>query len=139
MLIDSHCHLEGPKFAQDRHDVLIRAASAGVDALLSIGNGNGPDEVDCALKLIDEFSAEPDVPKLHASIGIHPHEARLARPEHFDHMRQLARDSRVIAWGEIGLDYFYDHSPREAQREVFITQMDLAAEAGLPIIIHCRP
>jgi TatD DNase family protein len=107
--------------------------------LLSIGNGNGPDEVDCALKLIDEFSGRADLPRIHASIGIHPHEARLARLEHYERIRQLARDPRVLAVGEIGLDYFYDHSPRDVQREVFIAQMDLAAEAGLPIIIHCRP
>lgn len=139
MFIDSHCHLEGPKFSSDRREVLERALACGIDALLSIGNGNGPDEVDCALKLIEEFSGQPSLPKIHASIGIHPHEARLACAEHYQRMQQLARDKRVIAWGEIGLDYFYDHSPREVQREVFITQMELAAEAGLPIIIHCRP
>lgn len=139
MLIDSHCHLEGPKFSSDRREVLDRARAAGIDAVLSIGNGNGPDEVDCGLKLIDEFRGQPGLPAIHASIGIHPHEARLAQPQHYEHMRQLARDPRVIAWGEIGLDYFYDHSPREIQREVFIAQMELAAEAGLPIIIHCRP
>ena len=139
MFIDSHCHLEGPKFSQDRRETLQRARASGIDALLSIGNGNGPDEVDCALKLIDEFSGEPDLPRIHASIGIHPHEARLARPEHYQHMQELAHDSRVVACGEIGLDYFYDHSPREVQREVFITQMELATEARLPIIIHCRP
>ncbi|HKD90765.1 MAG TPA: TatD family hydrolase [Terriglobales bacterium] len=139
MLIDSHCHLEGPKFAQDRRAVLERARAASVDALLSIGNGNGPDDTDCALRLIEEFTEQPDLPKIHASIGIHPHEARLARPQHYERMSQLARDPRVIAWGEIGLDYFYDHSPRQVQREVFINQMELAAQAGLPIIIHCRP
>jgi TatD DNase family protein len=139
MFIDSHCHLEGPKFSQDRRDVLTRARAAGVDSVLSIGNGSGPDDVDCALKLIDEFKPAADLPKIHASIGIHPHEAQLARPEHFQRMRELARDPRVIAWGEIGLDYFYDHSPREVQREIFLAQMELAAEAHLPIIIHCRP
>ena len=139
MLIDSHCHLEGPRFNGDRLEVLARARDAGIGALLSIGNGSGPDEVDCALKLIDEFSSHPALTKIYASIGIHPHEARLATGEHYNRMRRLARDQRVVAWGEIGLDYFYDHSPREVQREVFIAQMDLAAEAGLPIIIHCRP
>ncbi|HZU22125.1 MAG TPA: TatD family hydrolase [Terriglobales bacterium] len=139
MLIDSHCHLEGPKFAGDQRAVLERARAAGIDALLSIGNGNGPDEVDCALKLIQQFPAGDSTPLIFASIGIHPHEARLARPEHYGRMRQLAQEPGIVAWGEIGLDYFYDHSPREVQREVFITQMELAAEAGLPIIIHCRP
>lgn len=144
MLIDSHCHLEGPRFSEDRGEVLRRARAAGINALLSIGNGSGPDDVDCALKLMDQFHGQPgipqrDIPKIHATIGIHPHEAQLARPEHFERMRELSHDPRVIAWGEIGLDYFYDHSPRDTQRDVFIKQMDLAAEAGLPIIVHCRP
>jgi TatD DNase family protein len=139
MFIDSHCHLEGPKFAQDRRAALERAHAAAVDAVLSIGNGNGPDEVDCALKLMEEFGDQADLPRIHASLGIHPHEARLARLEHYERIRQLARDPRVIAIGEIGLDYFYDHSPRDVQRDVFTNQMELAAEAGLPIIIHCRP
>ncbi|MBV8205642.1 MAG: TatD family hydrolase [Acidobacteria bacterium] len=142
MLIDSHCHLEGAKFAADRGAVLQRARQAGVDAVLCIGNGNGPDEVNCALKLKEEFESDSvggTVPEIHASIGIHPHEARLARPSHYEHMGRLARDPRVIAWGEIGLDYFYDHSPRDLQREVFIKQLDMAREAALPVIIHCRP
>jgi TatD DNase family protein len=146
MYVDSHCHLEGPKFAQDRAQVIERAQQAGVEALVAIGNGSGPDDVACAIRLAEEYqqqiprSARDDTsPKIYATIGIHPHEAKLAEDRHFAEMEKLARDPRVIAWGEIGLDYFYDHSPREVQQEVFVRQMELARAARLPIIIHNRP
>ena len=73
------------------------------------------------------------------TVGIHPHEAALAKRADFDELEQLARHPKVIAWGEIGLDYFYDHSPRDVQQRVFLQQMELAQAAKLPIIIHCRP
>jgi TatD DNase family protein len=76
---------------------------------------------------------------LYATIGIHPHEARLADDTAYQSMEQLARHPKVIAWGEIGLDYHYDHSPRDTQQQVFTRQMELAAAAKLPIVIHCRP
>ena len=77
---------------------------------------------------------------MYATIGIHPHEARLAADAGVsDEMERLARHPKVIAWGEIGLDYYYDHSPRETQKQVFSRQMELAAAAKLPIVIHCRP
>jgi TatD DNase family protein len=139
MLFDSHCHLDGPKFEQDREAVLARAAQAGVGAVLAIGNGNGPAEADCAIKLAEQYASRPEFPTIYASLGVHPHEARLATPDDFARMSELARDPHIVAWGEIGLDYFYDHSPRDTQREVFTTQMQLAAEAELPIVIHCRP
>jgi TatD DNase family protein len=144
MFVDSHCHLDGEKFAADRGEVLVRALQAGVEALLMIGNGDGPDDVACALNIAEQFDpVQPPchrkVPRLYASVGIHPHEARLARDEHYKQMSGLAAHKRVIAWGEIGLDYWYDHSPRDVQRDVFIRQMVLAREAKLPIIIHCRP
>ena len=147
MLVDSHCHLDGPRFVSDRAEVLRRALEAGVEAILLIGNGDGPDDVGCALALAEQFDPTPEKaadagsksPRLYATIGIHPHEARLARPEHYRRMSELAAHPRVIAWGEIGLDYYYDHSPREVQRDVFLQQMVLAREAALPIVIHCRP
>ena len=144
MYVDSHCHLDGSKFDADRGEVMVRALEAGVEALVMIGNGDGPDHVACALEIAEQFDpVQPPchrkVPRLYATIGIHPHEARLARDEHYKKMSELARHKRVIALGEIGLDYWYDHSPREVQRDVFIQQMVLAREAKLPIIIHCRP
>lgn len=137
MYIDSHCHLEGPRFENDREQVLARARAAGVEALLAIGNGNGPGDVACAIDLAEKLQSS-DTPRIYASIGIHPHEARSAEERHWSDMESLARHARVIAWGEIGLDYHYDHSPRDVQRSVFLRQCELAAAARLPIIIHCR-
>ena len=141
MYVDSHCHLEGPKFAQDREQVLARAREAGVEALVAIGNGSGPDDVACGIRLAEEYGLRSAVDglKIYATIGVHPHEAALAEERHYGEMEKLARDPRVIAWGEIGLDYFYDHSPREVQQKVLVRQMELARAAKLPIVIHNRP
>ncbi len=144
MFVDSHCHLEGPRFAHDRAETLARARAAGVEALLAIGNGDGPDDVGCALKLADEFDPESREPRaesgirIFATVGVHPHEARLVEERHYELMASLARNPRVVAIGEIGLDFHYDHSPRDDQRAVFLRQCELAAAARLPIIIHCR-
>ena len=133
MFIDSHCHLDGPRFDSDRDQVIARACDAGVTNILAIGIGEGPGTLDCAVKLAEQHDF------VYATVGIHPHEAQLARDSDYDEMAQLATRSKVIAWGEIGLDYYYDHSPREIQKAVFIRQMDLAGAAKLPIVIHCRP
>ena len=133
MYIDSHAHLDGPKFDSDRDQVLVRAREAGLERILAIGSGTGPGTLDCAIQVASQYDW------IYATIGIHPHEAKLATEADYDEMRQLAANPKVIAWGEIGLDYFYDHSPREVQKEVFRRQMELARAARLPIIIHCRP
>jgi TatD DNase family protein len=133
MYVDSHAHLEMEQFDADRSAMLERAQQAGLTRILAIGSGTGPGSLDCAIKLAEEH------PWIYATIGIHPHEAKLATEEDFQEMAEYAANPKVIAWGEIGLDYHYDHSPREVQREVFIRQMDQAATAQLPIIIHCRP
>ena len=143
MFVDSHCHLEGPRFHDDRPEAIARARAAGVEALLAIGNGEGPDDVGCAIELAEEFDAggpEPGTrsPRIFATVGVHPHEARLVEERHYDLITSLARNPRVVAIGEIGLDYHYDHSPRETQSAVFLRQCELAAAARLPIIIHCR-
>ncbi len=141
MYVDSHAHLEGKQFDRDREQVLARAQEVGLRAIVAIGNGNGPDTVDCGIKLSEQYRAESGraAPELYATIGIHPHEARLANEAAYQRMAKLAKHPKVIAWGEIGLDYHYDHSPREAQREVFTRQLELAKAAKLPIVIHCRP
>ncbi len=141
MFVDSHCHLEGPRFANDRAETLSRAKAAGLVAMLAIGNGDGPDTADCAIKLADardrgEFGGAP---KIYASVGVHPHEAKLANDSALSQLASWAKGSHVIAWGEIGLDYHYDHSPRDVQQNIFIKQMELARAAKLPIIIHNRP
>src|SRR6202162_2907850 len=138
MFIDSHSHLEGKRYDSDRDEVLARAKQNGIEAYLAIGNGDGPDTADCGIKLAEEYGRKPEYPRIWASVGIHPHEARLANEAADAKMLQWADHPKVIAWGEIGLDYFYDHSPRDLQERVFRDQMMLAAQAKLPIIIHCR-
>jgi TatD DNase family protein len=135
MFTDSHAHLDGKRFDADRDEVLARAKAAGVTTILTIGNGDGPGTgtLDCAIKLAQQHEG------VYATVGIHPHEAALAKPEDFVELERLARNPKVIAWGEIGLDYFYDHSPRDVQQRVFLQQMELARAAKLPIVIHCRP
>jgi len=131
-LIDSHCHLDDKQFDGDREAVVERARAAGVETLLAIGTGDGPPDLECAVRLAEQY------PFFYATIGVHPHEARKASAETFDRMRALAKHEKVLAIGEIGLDYHYDFSPRETQREVFAAQLELAAEARLPIVIHTR-
>jgi len=133
MFVDSHAHLDGKQFDADREQVIARAREAGVTTMVAIGNGDGPPELDAGLKLAEQY------PFIYATIGIHPHEARLASDHAYSHMEHLAHHPKVIAWGEIGLDYYYDHSPRDIQKNVFIRQMELARAANLPIVIHCRP
>jgi TatD DNase family protein len=139
MFIDSHAHLEGKRYDSDRAEVLARAKQNGIEAYLAIGNGDGPDTADCGIRMAEKYDGKPEYPRIWASVGIHPHEASLANEAADSQMLQWARHPRVIAWGEIGLDYFYDHSPRETQKAVFLKQMELARTAKLPIIIHCRP
>ncbi|MBI3405560.1 MAG: TatD family hydrolase, partial [Acidobacteria bacterium] len=131
-LTDSHAHLEFEQFDTDRPEMLARAQQAGVRTLLAIGSGTGPHNLKAALPFAEEHSW------IYASIGIHPHEAKLATEDHFRELDLLAKHPRVIAWGEIGLDYFYDHSPKETQHSVFRRQLEQARSAKLPIVIHCR-
>jgi TatD DNase family protein len=135
MFTDSHCHPENKRFDSDRSDVFARAKCAGVTTMLAIGNGDGPGTgtFDCAIKLAEQYD------RVYATVGIHPHEAALATPADFDELVALSHHPKIIAWGEIGLDYFYDHSPRDAQQQVFLQQIELAKSRKLPIVIHCRP
>lgn len=132
MFVDSHAHLDGKQFQADREQVIARAREAGVEAIVAIGNGDGPGTLDCGIQLAAKYDF------MYATVGIHPHEAKLANEAAFAELEQLAKKPKVIAWGEIGLDYFYDHSPREVQQRVFVKQMELARAAKLPIVIHCR-
>ena len=131
-IIDSHAHLEFPHFDEDRDAMLTRARDAGVETLLAIGSGTGPDNLNAAIPFAEQHDW------IYATIGIHPHEAKLATEEHFARLDALAHHPRVIAWGEMGLDYHYDHSPRDVQQQVFRRQLAQARAAKLPIIIHCR-
>jgi len=131
--VDSHAHLEGERYDADRAEVLTRAREVGVQTIVAIGSGTGPGSLDCGIKLAEQHDF------IYATIGIHPHEAKLAADSDYQEMEQLAKRPKVIAWGEIGLDYYYDHSPRDVQQQVFLKQMELARAAKLPIVIHCRP
>jgi len=131
-LIDSHAHIDFPQFDADRDAMLDRARAAGVTTLLAIGSGPGPEKLDAAIPYAEQHDW------IYASIGTHPHEAKDFTPNHLDQLSKLATHPKVLAWGEIGLDYFYDHSPRETQAKVFRDQLARAYQAKLPIIIHCR-
>src|SRR6185295_9876927 len=134
MFVDSHAHIDGTEFDSDRGEVIQRARDAGVSAILNIGTGDphsGALEraVELAEKHIDIYTA----------IGTHPHDARLFDDEAEQLILKLiTKSQRVIAWGEIGLDFHYDNSPRDVQMRVFQRQLQLAREAKLPAIIHTR-
>ena len=129
-LVDSHAHVDMSEFDSDRTDMLARAQAAGVRQILAIGGAPG------ALASAVPFAERYDW--IYAAAGIHPHEARLAMPAHYEELANLAKHPKFLAWGEIGLDYHYDHSPRDVQQRVFIEQLELARGAGRPVIIHCR-
>jgi TatD DNase family protein len=133
MFVDSHAHLEMKQFNTDREQMLARARDLGVETIVAIGSGTGPGSLDCGIALAAQHEF------IYATIGIHPHEAELATDADFQELEQLAKRRKVIAWGEIGLDYFYDRSPREVQKQVFLRQLEMAQKAKLPIVIHCRP
>jgi TatD DNase family protein len=132
MLIDSHCHLDDKQFDPDRDEVIARAREAGVERMMAIGTGDGPPDLEAALRLARRHDF------IYATVGVHPHDAAKATPETFAAMEALAAETKVLAIGEIGLDYHHDFSPRDVQREVFIRQLKLAGRAGKPIVIHTR-
>jgi TatD DNase family protein len=138
-MIDSHAHLDSPRYDEDRIPLLDRAWTAGVRAILSIGIGDGPADMHRALEISRTFAGRPNTPKIWATAGVHPHEARLADDAAYAKLDDLLQQPEVLACGEIGLDYFYDHSPRDVQKTVFTRQMEIAASRRKPIVIHCRP
>ncbi len=130
-LVDSHCHLDMPVFDADRDEVVARARAAGVVEMVVVG---GIDEGKGHRRAL-EVAARYGLP---AAAGIHPHEARLANEAAYDELGGLAREGRIVAIGEVGLDFHYDHSPRPAQREAFRRQVRLARDVGLPVVVHTR-
>src|SRR5260370_22281541 len=128
--VDTHAQVDMPEFDSDRIDMLARAQAAGVRQILAIGGAPG------ALASSIPFAENYDW--IFAAAGIHPHEAKLAMPTHYDELANLAKHPKFLAWGEIGLDYHFDHSPRDIQQRVLIEQLELARVAGRPVIIHCR-
>jgi TatD DNase family protein len=134
MFVDSHAHIDGPEFDSDRGEVICRALDAGVSAILNIGTGDPHSgTLERAVDLADGNSA------IFAAVGTHPHDARLFDLVAEDRLRRLIeQSSRVIALGEIGLDFHYDNSPRDAQRDAFRRQLRLARDLELPVVIHTR-
>ncbi len=130
MAIDTHAHLEMEAFDRDRDEVLKRAAEAGLTAIITVGTTLA----DC-IKAVDLAG---QYPHLYAAIGIHPHEVKGVDAGTYDALRLLAQRDKVVAIGEIGLDFFYNHSPREIQLRRFEEQLDLAEELDTPVIIHDR-
>lgn len=133
MLIDSHVHLDGPQFDADRAAVIARARDAGVEIMLEIaGSDIGQGSLEPGLRLAEEYDF------IYAAVGLHPHEASIFDAGLEERLLAATAHPKVVGWGEIGLDYHYDHSPREIQRTVFRRQLELARQCGLPVIIHTR-
>ncbi len=131
-LFDSHAHVDGPEFDADRDEVLARARAAGVRRIVVIGAVGEPASAERAVAL-----AERD-PHIWASVGTHPHDVEHMTPAWWAVHERLALHPRVVAIGETGLDFYYDHSPRQAQAEAFVRFLDLARRVGKPVICHIR-
>jgi TatD DNase family protein len=134
MFVDSHAHIDGPEFDADRDEIIERAHAAGVTTILNVGTGDPHSGAfERAIEVGRKYSS------LYTAIGTHPHDARFYDDAAEEKTRQLiAAGERVVAWGEIGLDFHYDNSPRDVQIEVFKRQLRAARECDLPVIIHTR-
>ncbi len=130
-LVDSHCHLDDAQFQEDRAAVIERAHQAGIKYMLSIGTGEGPPDLSAAVRLAEAYSF------LFATVGVHPNDCLKADEQTFRDLEQLLQHPRVKAIGEIGLDYHWGVS-KDAQMPVFIRQLEMAAAARMPVVIHTR-
>jgi len=132
MLTDSHAHLDDARFAADRDALIQRAWDSGVHRILTIGNGTGPDDMGCGIPFAEAY------PWIFTTVGVHPHDASKVEDRHFEMIQGFAEHPKVLAIGEMGLDYHYDNSPRDAQQRVFERQLEVAAKVDLPVIVHTR-
>ena len=133
MFIDSHAHIDGPEFDADRAQIIERAQSAGVSVILNVGTGDPHAGVfERAVELGKEYES------VYTAIGTHPHDARFYDDNAEEKIKALVQDEQVLAWGEIGLDFHYDNSPRDVQVDVFKRQLRAARECDLPVVIHTR-
>lgn len=130
MLIDTHCHLDFSDFDCDRTEVIQRARQEGLTGIINIGSSLAGSQ--SGLNLAKEYDF------IYASVGIHPHEADKVDKEIIKNIQQLSQEDKVVAIGEIGLDYYRGISSVENQKRIFITLLELAKEQSLPVIIHCR-
>jgi len=131
VLADSHCHLDDSQFESDRAAVIERALAVGVSTMLAIGTGNGPPDLEAAVRLSMEHSF------VYATVGVHPNDTPKLAADTFSNLQRLLSHPKVKALGEIGLDYHWG-TPKEIQTPAFVRQLELAAEVKLPIIIHTR-
>ena len=133
MFIDSHAHIDGPEFDADRDEILERAKAAGVSVILNVGTGDPhSDALERAVALGQTHDS------VYTAIGTHPHDARLYDDKAEEKIKQLVQSEHVLAWGEIGLDFHYDNSPRDVQVAVFKRQLRAARDCDLPVVIHTR-
>jgi len=130
MIWDTHAHLDDRQFETDRELVIQRAQDAGITNIINIGHTESSSRN--AVNIASQY------PFIYATVGIHPHDAKDCTENTWELLLRLSQNPKVVAWGEIGLDYYRDHSPRDIQRKVFIRQLALASEVGLPIVIHNR-
>jgi TatD DNase family protein len=139
VLIDSHAHLDSPRYADDREAMLRRAWEAGVGAVLSIGIGEEPAQMHQALDICRQFNGQPGIPKLYSSAGVYPHNTAEIDDSVLAKLDNLLAEPEVIACGEIGLDYYHEGAPHVTQREGLVQLLEIAAARKRPILIHCRP
>jgi TatD DNase family protein len=139
LLIDSHAHLDSPRYDDDREAMLRRAYDAGVGVVLAIGIGEQAHRMDGALAVCREFNGKPGIPRLYSSAGVYPHNTPEIDDAVLATLDSLLAEPEVIACGEIGLDYFHEGAPHPAQRDGLIRQLEIAAQRKRPILIHCRP
>jgi TatD DNase family protein len=132
MLIDSHAHIQGKEYAGEMEAVIARAREAGVEKIIAVGGAGDMSSNTEAVALANTF------PDIYATVGMHPHDAKDVGADELKKLKELAADPKVVAVGETGLDYYYDHSPREVQRRVFAEFIHLARETELPIVVHER-
>ena len=132
MLIDSHAHIQGSEFAADLHDVIERANGAGVEKIVVVGGAGELSSNEAAIAVARSFSG------LFATVGMHPHDAKGVSEEDFRRLKDLTADPKVVAVGETGLDFYYNHSPRQIQIELFCRFIHMARETGLPLVVHNR-
>ncbi|MGB0588523.1 MAG: TatD family hydrolase [Myxococcota bacterium] len=132
MITDSHCHIDTERFDEDRDAVIARAAEAEVSQMIVIGAGGALSDCDRALELVRQHD------HLWASVGVHPHHADACDAETLRAISERAKDPKVVAIGETGLDFFYDTSPRDAQREAFRQFIRMGRDRALPLVLHIR-
>lgn len=130
IIFDSHAHVDDMAFNDDREDVINHAFAGGVTRILNPGA-----DIESSLRAIDVAEKHPGI---YAAVGVHPHDAKDVPANYLDLLKDMTKSPKVVAIGEIGLDYHYDHSPRDVQKKVFVEQIALAKQLALPIIIHDR-